>query len=283
VSAGRDQHVSAADAASLILAANARGDPIVVVTVVGAPRREFLGRRLLISGGALAGTLGAAALDRLAAELAAPARSEPRAELHEAELEGAAWQLYIESQHPMPELLIIGAGHIARPLCRIGAMVGFRVIVADDRPEFASRDWFPAAERVVLLNYEAPFKELDVGVDSYVVLVTRGHKYDYDCIQQLLNMDVRPAYLGMIGSRRRVRAAFEALLAEGVDPGRLSHVHAPIGLDIGAETPEEIALAIAAEIVAVRRGGRGGSLQGEERVLERLARKRETGSEGGQV
>ena len=113
---------------------------------------------------------------------------------------------------------------------------------------------------------------VEVTANSYVVLVTRGHKYDYDCIPELLELEASPAYLGMIGSRRRVRAAFEALAADGVDPEHLKHVHAPIGLDIGAETPEEIALAIAAEIVAVRRGGAGAKLSEQERVLDRIAR-----------
>ncbi len=266
--------VSAAEAAEHVLAAQERGEPSVVVTVVGAPSPEYVGRRLVMSGGSLLGKLGEPVLDERAAQLARAALAEVRADLHELELEGATWKLYVESQQPVPELLIIGAGHIARPLCRIGALVGFRVTVADDRPEFANREWFPEAERIVLLDYQAPFERIEIRSDSYVVLVTRGHKYDYDCIQQLLRLDVRPAYLGMIGSRRRVRAAFEALLDEGCDTERLNQVHAPIGLDIGAETPEEIALAIAAEIVAARRGGAGGRLSEEQRVFERVTRRR---------
>ncbi len=175
-----------------------------------------------------------------------------------------------------PELVVVGAGHIARPLCKLGSMLGFRVTVVDDRPEYADRSWFPEADRVGVVDLSDPFREIAIRPDSYVVLVTRGHKYDYDCILRLLEMEVEPAYLGMIGSRRRVRAAFEALVADGVDPERLKSVHAPIGLDLGAETPEEIALAIAAEIVAVRRGGSGEMLGGEEAVLDRVVRKRES-------
>jgi xanthine dehydrogenase accessory factor len=188
-------------------------------------------------------------------------------------MEGGAWQLYVEPQLAVPDLLIIGAGHIARPLCRLGALLGFRVTVADDRPEYADRQHFPEATKVVLIDFGEPFVDLSVSENSYVVLVTRGHKYDYDCILELLRMKAEPAYLGMIGSRRRVRAAFEALVGDGVDPARLESVHAPIGLDIAAETPEEIALAIAAELVAVRRGGSGGQLSREERVIEKVKRK----------
>jgi xanthine dehydrogenase accessory factor len=235
-----------------------------------------VGKRLVVTADSLQGTLGPAELDERAVASARECLAEDERGIREIEAPDGAWQLYIESQSALPELLIVGAGHIARPLHRIGAMLGFRVTVADDRPEFADEKWFPEAERVRLLDFSDPFKELDVGPASYIVLVTRGHKYDYDCIHQLLKMDTRPAYLGMIGSRRRVRATFEALVADGIDPQRLTDVHAPIGLDIGAETPEEIALAIAAEIVALRRGGSGEKLSGEERVLDRVARARTT-------
>ncbi len=153
-------------------------------------------------------------------------------------------------------------------------MLGFRVNVFDDRPEFASADRFPEAEQVRVVDFTDAFEGVSIGPQSYVVLVTRGHKHDYDCIVQLLRMDARPAYLGMIGSRRRVRATFEALVSDGVEPGRLEEMRAPIGLDLGAETPEEIALAIAAELVATRRGGSGGGLSGAARVLDRVKRSR---------
>ncbi len=276
---GRDE-ISAAQAAQRALEAQEGGEPVALVTVVSAPDQGAVGRRLIVTADSLQGTLGLAELDRRAADSAREYLAEGECGIQEIGAPDGAWQLYIESQSALPELLIVGAGHIARPLHRIGAMLGFRVTVADDRPEFADEKWFPEAERVRLVDFSDPFKELDVGPASYVVLVTRGHKYDYDCIQQLLKMDARPAYLGMIGSRRRVRATFEALVADGIDPQRLTDVHAPIGLDIGAETPEEIALAIAAEIVALRRGGSGAKLSAEERVLDRVARTRTTKQKG---
>jgi len=102
-----------------------------------------------------------------------------------------------------------------------------------------------------------------------VVLVTRGHKYDFEALRELLARDVAPSYIGMVGSRRRVRACFEQLAAEGASPEVLARVHAPIGLDIGAETPAEIAICIAAELVQSRRGGTGAPLREKERVVER--------------
>ncbi|HSG80619.1 MAG TPA: XdhC family protein [Gemmatimonadota bacterium] len=265
--------ITAVQAARRALSAQLGGEPVATVSVIDAPVKDTVGRRMLVTAGATEGSLGSRERDERAAALAREALVSGERQLHEVELEGGTWQLYVEPQSPIPDLLIIGAGHIARPLCRLGALLGFRVTVADDRPEFANRQGFPEAAHVELIDFADPFTAMEITANSYVVLVTRGHKYDYDCILQLLKMNVQPAYLGMIGSRRRVRAAFEALVADGADPERLRQVHAPIGLDIGSETPEEIALAIAAEIVAVRRGGSGGRLSEQESVLDRVTRR----------
>lgn len=270
--------LSAADAAARALRALEGGAPVALVTVIRAPYPGPVGRRLAVTAKSVEGSLGYDPIEGEAVEAAREVLAEGARELRVLESADGDWELYIESVVAPPELLIIGAGHIARSLCKLGCMLGFRVTVVDDRPEYADRAWFPEADRVGIVDFDDPFAEIAVTRDSYVVLVTRGHKYDYDCIQSLLEMEVEPAYVGMIGSRRRVRAAFEALVADGVDPERLGSVRAPIGLDIAAETPEEIALAIAAEIVAVRRGGRGGALAVEESVLERVVRKRQKGS-----
>ena len=270
--------VSTVEAARRALEALEGGAPVALVTVIDAPAQGSagavgaVGRRLFVTADSVQGSLGSTERDQGVAALARELLASGGRGLYEVELDGAVWQLYVEAQCAVPELLIVGAGHIARPLHRLGAMLDFRVTVADDRPEYANREWFPEAWRVELIDFSDPFEKIEVTPNTYVVLVTRGHKYDYDCIRQMLQMEARPAYLGMIGSRRRVRAAFEALVADGVDPERLKDVHAPIGLDIGAETPEEIALAIAAELVAVRRGGGGAPLGAGERVLERVAR-----------
>ena len=269
--------VSAVDAAEHALAAHDGAAPVALVVIVNAPTDTDLGRRLVVTADAVTGSLGSADLDVSAVALARDALTTRARGRHRLESHEGGWEVYVEVQRSLPELVIVGAGHIARPLCQIGSMIGFRVTVTDDRSEFANERWFPDADRVLVIDYNDPFRHIDVGADSYIVLVTRGHKYDYDCIQQLLSLEGRPAYLGMIGSRRRVRAAFEALVGDGVDPERLADVHAPIGLDIGAETPEEIALAIAAELVAARRGGGGAMLSGEEDVLGRVVRGRGRG------
>jgi xanthine dehydrogenase accessory factor len=151
-------------------------------------------------------------------------------------------------------------------------MLGFRATVLDDRPEFATRERFPEADSVLRADFSDPFREVRIASDTHLVLVTRGHKYDFEALRDVLHRPELPAYVGMIGSRRRTRAALEQLARDGIGDERLRAVHAPIGLDLGAETPEEIAVAVAAELVMVLRGGTGRPLRDLERVAERWIR-----------
>ena len=276
MNAGRARSVSLEEAARRALEALDGGTPTAIVTVVAAPSDEYLGQRLMVTADSVTGWLGMVGLEQGAVTIARDAIDAGDCGLREIEHEGYVWRLFVEPVVALPELVIVGAGHIARSLCRMAALLGFKVVVLDDRPEFACNSWFPDATSVRVVDFNDAFRGVRVGTFSYIVLVTRGHKYDYDCILQLLRREARPAYLGMIGSRRRVRATFEALVRDGVAAEQLAGVRAPIGLDIGAETPEEIALSIAAEIVAVRRGGSGRALSQEERVLARIEAKSRT-------
>jgi xanthine dehydrogenase accessory factor len=152
----------------------------------------------------------------------------------------------------------------------MGAMLGYRVTVLDDRPDFATRERFPEAERLIRADFSDPFADVTLHERSFLLLVTRGHKYDYECLVRALRADPLPAYIGMIGSRRRVRATYVQLLDEGIDRSLLARIHAPVGLDIGAETPEEIAVSVAAELVMLDRGGTGVPLREVERVADRF-------------
>lgn len=157
------------------------------------------------------------------------------------------------------ELVIAGAGHIARPLSKMAALCGYSVVVVDDRSEYAQAKLFAEA-RVVCQDFGQFFAEYTVHPGSHVVLVTRGHKLDEECLRGLIGRTV--PYLGMIGSRRRTRAVLDELRSEGVSPEWLARIYAPIGLNIGALTPEEIAISILSEMILFRRGGTGGSLRG---------------------
>ena len=232
--------------------------------VVTAPDDiELVGRRVAWDGRRVHGKLGDAVRDEELRRLLtqAPDRSGCRA------LPSHDLVLYVERVAPPTDLVIVGAGHIAQPLSRVGKLLGFRVVVIDDRPDFARRERFPEADRVLVADFDDPFADVPIGPRSHVVLVTRGHRYDYDCARALARAGAEPAYLGMIGSRRRIRAAFEQLAGEGFDRDWLARIHAPIGLDIEAETPAEIAIAIGAEMVLVRRGGTGAPLRDRKEVV----------------
>jgi xanthine/CO dehydrogenase XdhC/CoxF family maturation factor len=172
--------------------------------------------------------------------------------------EGPGWSITEEGTHqflePMGQtlrLIIVGAGHIARPLCKLAVEVGYRVLVLDDRPEYARRDDFPDAFEVVAGDYAEHLPRLAAFPSTSVVLVTRGHKHDQDCLRLMANQPLD--YLGMIGSQRRIDAVYAELVEEGFCLDRLRAVHAPIGLEIGAHTPAEIAVSIVAQLIKVRR------------------------------
>jgi len=273
--------LSAAEAVRLAREALEGGEPMASVTVIDArassdeARCPAPGARMAVWKDRSRGTLGDPALDEKAAAFAREALAAgARVATREVEAGGAAVTLYAEPHHAPPELVIVGAGHIARPLCRVGALLGFRVTVLDDRPEFATRERFPEAAEVRRADFTEPLLGVPMGPRTHLVLVTRGHKYDYEALRDVLQRPELPAYLGMVGSRRRTRAALEQLVREGIDPERIAAVRAPVGLDVHAETPEEIAVAIAAELVLLRRGGTGRPLRETERVFERWVERR---------
>ncbi|MED5199615.1 MAG: XdhC family protein [Gemmatimonadota bacterium] len=268
--------------AEVLDAQEARHPMALVVGVSGSP--ELVGARVVVrqaKGGAksLVGSFGDAVLDDGALALGTQRLEEHRAStkgLYELKsASGSTVQVYVEVHYPQPDLVIVGAGHIAQPLCSMGALMGFRVIVVDDRPDFATRERFPEAERIVRVDFMDPFADIPIHSTSHIVLVTRGHKYDFECLRHLLKTEVEPPYVGMIGSRRRIRAAFSQLQGEGMPKDRLSRVRAPVGLDIGAETPVEIAVAVVAEIVLQWRGGTGVPMAEQERILERFFKESE--------
>ena len=161
-------------------------------------------------------------------------------------------EVFIEPIEPAPALYMFGAGHVGYYLGALAHEAGFRVHVVDDREAFANRERFPDAAEVVVDDIPAWLAATTLPSTAYAVIVTRGHRHDLDALRALAPRDLR--YIGLIGSRAKVARLYEALVAEGVDAARLSNVHAPIGLDIGAVTPQEIAVSILAELIAVRRG-----------------------------
>ncbi len=167
-----------------------------------------------------------------------------------------------------PVVYLFGGGHISLYLAPLLSLVGFGVVVMDDRPEFAGRDRFPQADRLLARPFTAALDGLALDQHSYVVIVTRGHLHDKEVLAQVLRAP--SAYVGMIGSRRKKALIYRALMDEGFTQAELERVHAPIGLDIGADTPAEIAVSIVAELIAVRAGlvGAGGHLKHQMHATE---------------
>ncbi len=251
-----------------------------LATVVKGPARGSIrvGNKMLVFlDGTVTGTLGTVELDERVRLDAVQAIPTQKSALHTYLVAGSEEvreeiEVFIEVLAAAAQLLILGAGHIAVPLAQLGKMLGFTVTVVDDRASFANRERFPSADDIIVGDFDQVLRNYPWVPNTYVVLVTRGHEFDVVSLRHILYWDV--AYIGMIGSKRRVWAVHKLLHDEGMPVARLQRLHAPIGIDIGAETPAEIAVSIAAEIVKIRRGGRAESLSDKLRplYLKRLLR-----------
>lgn len=161
-------------------------------------------------------------------------------------------EVFLERLAPQATVLIFGTGHVGLALAQMAGIAGFRVLAIDDRETFANRDRLPFADEVIVSDFQTAFERLNVDEDCYVVAVTRGHRYDEEVVEQALGTNAR--YIGMIGSRRKIGITFSHLERKGFSREQIQRIHAPIGLDIGAETAEEIAVAILAQMIQVMKG-----------------------------
>ena len=243
-----------------------KGEEAALVTIVSAqgstPQR--VGAKMLVfADGRTVGTIGGGCYENDALGKAREALQTRKSQLVRYDLTddfveesglicGGQMQVYIEPIEPAPHLYIVGAGHVAQHLACVAKPVGFRTHVLDDREKFANRERFPDADEITVDSIPEWLHRADVPSHAYVVVVTRGHRHDLDALRALAARDLR--YLGLIGSKAKVKRIYDALVAEAMPLECLWRVHAPIGLDIGAITPEEIAVSILAELIAVRRG-----------------------------
>ncbi|MGM0601767.1 MAG: XdhC family protein [Bacillota bacterium] len=162
-------------------------------------------------------------------------------------------ELFVEPVVDKPRLLVFGAGHIAAPLVKISSLIDFEITVIDDRDEFLNYDNFPNADRLRCLPYRDYFSDFTAQKNDYIVIVTRGHQFDYEVLKEVIRTDVK--YIGMIGSSKKIKEVYTKLKEkDGISDSEFKKVHSPIGIKINSETPEEIAVAIAAELISVRRG-----------------------------
>lgn len=243
-----------------------RGESAALVTIVrtqGSTPQRVGAKMLVFPDGRTVGTIGGGCYEQDAFWKAKQALETRRPQLVRYELSddlaeetglicGGQMEVFIEPLEPPPHLYLIGAGHVAYQLARLAATVGFRIHVVDDREKFANAERFPDAEEIVVDSIPDWLHRAEIPSTAYVVILTRGHKHDLDALRGLAARDLR--YLGLIGSRAKVARLYEALLAESMPPECLRRVHAPVGLDIGAVTPQEIAVSILAELIAVKYG-----------------------------
>jgi xanthine dehydrogenase accessory factor len=243
-----------------------RGEEVALVTIVAAqgstPQR--VGAKMLVyPDGRIAGTIGGGCYENDALGKAREALIARKPRLVKYDLTddfaeesglicGGQMTVYIEPVEAAPRLYIVGAGHVGHQLAKIARPAGFRIHVLDDREKFANAERFPDADEITVDSIPDWLHKADVPQTAYVVVVTRGHRHDLDALRSLAARDLR--YLGLIGSKAKVKKIYDALIEEGMPLECLSRVHAPIGFDIGAVTPEEIAVSILAELIAVRRG-----------------------------
>jgi len=222
-----------------------------LATVVESEAKDLKpgSKAIVMRDGSIEGSLGSESLNQKLHDLSPTLFKENKSRTINIE---DKVRVFINILSAETKLLVCGAGHIAIPLAEFARRVGFRVTVLDDRPDFANPSRFPDCN-VLAENFAEALREMPLGSSTYVVVITRGHEHDVDCLAEILKKDT--AYVGLIGSRRRVRIVLEVLGNEGIPPERLKNVFTPIGIPVGAETPEEIALSIVSELVCVRRKG----------------------------
>ena len=247
-----------------LINASTGGKPTVLATIIEPGESELqVGAKLLIElDGNTIGTLGNATIDKLVNEKATDILSSHRAQTfyfssnqlaERSSLEAAS--IYLEAIESKPIFIVVGAGHIGQFLTKFAALLRFHVVVIDDRTEFANLDNLPDADEIICEDFEKALKAYPLGNNTSVVMVTRGHKQDELSLRCCLERGAD--YIGMIGSKRRTTAVLEHLHTEGFSLEELAKVRTPIGIDLGGETPEEIALSIMAEVVMLRNEGTG--------------------------
>jgi len=223
---------------------------VIVATLSGAPRRL-----VVTEGGGTLGTLGDASLDEGAVREAAGLLAEGTSGVRTV----AGQRLYFERHAPPLTLVVFGATHVAMPLVSLARVMGLRTVVVDGRDRFATRDRFPGVDELIVGMPSELAERMPLGRNSLVVLLSHDYKYDLPVLRAVLASDA--AYVGVLGSRRRGKALLEFLADEGVPADQLARVRIPVGLDLGGSSPEEIALGVLAEAVAVHHGRSGGPMR----------------------
>jgi xanthine dehydrogenase accessory factor len=244
-----------------------KGETIALATIVetkGSTPREMGAKMVVGKNGLIAGTIGGGITEaRVIKEVKQSLKegkgklityhlTKEQAALDEGAICGGEMKVFIDVLQPKEEVLIFGAGHIAVYVSKLAKMLGFKVTITDDRKEFANQDRCPEADEIIAEETEKALTHLNITPSTYIIILTRGHLKDEEVLGSVIRSNA--AYIGMIGSRKKNATVFQHLEEQGISEDELTKIYTPIGIDINAQTPEEIAVSIIAEIVQVRRG-----------------------------
>lgn len=239
-----------------------KGAVATIVSVRGSIPSFKSAKMLVRDDGTIAGTIGGGCVEAEVWEAAREvmASEKPRTLTFDLNEDprydtglvcGGTLEIFVEPVLPMPVLYIFGAGHVGYELSKAATRAGFDVVIADDRDAYANKERFPEASQIIAENFDSASARIAPNNASYIVIVTRGHRDDMRVLRWAVQTDAR--YIGMVGSKRKAITVFRELVKEGLRPELFERVHSPVGLDIGAITPEEIAISITAELIATRR------------------------------
>ncbi|MDP8213712.1 MAG: XdhC/CoxI family protein [Candidatus Euphemobacter frigidus] len=247
-----------------LVSVTSKGERAILATVIsssGSAPRKAGAKMLIKDDGAFIGTVGGGGVELQVREKAIEIMNSGESQLAHFDLSGRGEQaamicggqmdIFLDPILSPETLYLFGAGHISQSTAAIGKLLEFRVVVIDPRPEYNNAERFPDAESLMVEEYNNAFSRLSVDKNGYIVIYTPGHALDEQCLQ--LALGTKAKYIGMIGSKKKVKEIKERLSQKGVSRQKLNKVYAPIGLDIGAETPQEIALSILAEIIKVKK------------------------------
>jgi len=247
------------------------GEPVALASLVKtAPDidAKLAGKLLIRSDGSVEGTLGADNLNseaiKYGIELMAYGNNK-----YVRSKTGAEY--FVEGYTTPPRIILCGGGHVSRAIYTFAVNLGFNLTVIDDREEFANNTRFPSADVLVAESSAEGFRSIEINKNTFIVIATRGHRYDHVSLEAALNTSA--SYIGLLGSKRKTILIYEELLSKGVSIDRIKDVRAPIGLDINARTPEEIAISIMAEILMIRNGGGGNEMKLDSNLLEKTSDK----------
>ena len=228
---------------------NAQKTPLVCATVVTSAKQGVnVGMKMIFAAtGERIGTLGDSVLEAAIEEETAGVLEKNQASLFR---ENEAAAVFLEPLQPRPTLLIAGAGHVGQALCHLGNWLDFDIVIVDDRADFASAERLPEADEIIIGDIATELRNYPITPLTYVVIVTRGHQHDETALHSVVESDAR--YIGLIGSRRKIKLIFDDLMEAGISKERLQQVYAPIGLDINSKTVPEIAVSIASQLIQIR-------------------------------